>query len=211
MDMDNNFTNFPVNGILPKKETGALSFLQKYPNYDGRNTLIAIFDTGVDPGAPGLQTTSDSKPKIVDLYDATGSGDVDISTVRTVGTNGELVGLTGRSLKIPSNWRNPTGKWRLGVKDLYELCSTTLRDRLKKERKEKLWQPNNDEAVFRAQARLNELNNDTASSKTPKTTEPDSTTSSLEGVSSNVTTSAEASAKDLNEVVVLLKVYILYL
>lgn len=46
---------FPVWGLMPKKETGVVSFLNKYENYDGRDTVIAIFDSGVDPAAEGLK------------------------------------------------------------------------------------------------------------------------------------------------------------
>lgn len=48
-------SQFPTKGILPKDEIEVTTFLKKYPNYDGRGIVVAIFDTGIDVGNEGLR------------------------------------------------------------------------------------------------------------------------------------------------------------
>ena len=37
---------FPVWALQPRIETGATAFMNKFPTFDGRGTVIAIFDSG---------------------------------------------------------------------------------------------------------------------------------------------------------------------
>lgn len=46
---------FPSESLVPKNETGVLNFLKKYPKFNGEGVTIAIFDSGVDPKASGLE------------------------------------------------------------------------------------------------------------------------------------------------------------
>jgi len=129
---------FPSWALQPRKETGAAQFLAKNPEHDGRGIIIAVFDSGIDPAAGGMQLTTDGKQKLIDRYDGSGAGDVDTSTVVEVKEN-QVTGLTGRTLNIPSSFVNPTGKYHLGVKNASDIYPKSLRDRLDKERFDKLW------------------------------------------------------------------------
>ena len=69
-------------GLLPLEATGVTAWRTLHPTYDGRGVLIGILDSGVDPGVAGLQTTSTGQPKILDLRNFSGEGDVALQRVR---------------------------------------------------------------------------------------------------------------------------------
>jgi tripeptidyl-peptidase-2 len=82
-------------GWMPLASTGADTFRTLHPAADGRGVLIAILDTGIDPSAPGLGTTSTGERKILDLRDFSGEGAVALTRVAP---RGDTVEVAGRRL-----------------------------------------------------------------------------------------------------------------
>ncbi len=80
--------------FLPLSATHADQFVEDHPNYDGRGVIIFIFDTGVDPGIDGLQTTTEGKKKIIDVRDLSGTGDVVYALADRVGDELRVNGKT---------------------------------------------------------------------------------------------------------------------
>ncbi|RKO87382.1 subtilase family-domain-containing protein [Blyttiomyces helicus] len=136
------YSEWPVEGLLPKEETQAADFIRT-KGHDGSGVVIAILDTGVDPGAPGLQVTPDGRPKIINLIDCTGAGDVRCSTVVEAAevtlpdgkVARQIKGLSGRTLTIGNDWINPSGKYRLGVKATNDIFPKDVVQRLRTIRK----------------------------------------------------------------------------
>ncbi|MBK8945059.1 MAG: S8 family serine peptidase [Ignavibacteriae bacterium] len=62
--------------FISLRNTGVEKFQQKFPEYDGRGTIILVLDTGVDMGVDGLTTTSTGEIKVIDVQDFTGQGDI---------------------------------------------------------------------------------------------------------------------------------------
>lgn len=116
--------------LIPKREVGADAFLKEHPTWDGRGVVIAVWDTGVDPAAAGLEVTTTGERKIVDILDASGSGDVVTTTKRKPDAGGQLLGLSGRKLALPESVKNPTGEYRLGLKPASELFYTEVLKRV---------------------------------------------------------------------------------
>ena len=132
-------SDFPVNGLLPKAEIGGTQFVAQNNSYDGRGVVVAVFDTGVDPAAEGLQTTTTGAPKIIDVVDASGGDDVDTSTRVSQAPDAEgcytVTGLSGRTLKLGRRASVRRNEFRLGLKRAYDgLFPAPLVERIKAER-----------------------------------------------------------------------------
>ena len=67
-----------VQTFLSITNTGVEEFYKTYPEYDGRETIIIILDTGVDIGVDGLTETSTGEIKFIDVQDFTHQGDVQL-------------------------------------------------------------------------------------------------------------------------------------
>ncbi|XXQ35478.1 Tripeptidyl-peptidase II [Plasmodiophora brassicae] len=98
---------------------------------DDGECVIAILDTGVDPSAQGLQVTSRNRPKIIDLVDCTGAGDIRMAEVEPrepePGFGFVVTGGTGRDLKIPKEWGHlGAKKFRVGFVHAYSLFPKSL-------------------------------------------------------------------------------------
>ncbi len=76
-------------GLMPLRSLGADTFRTQRPTFDGRGVLIAILDGGIDPGVPGLRTTSTGLPKLADLRDFSGEGRIDLVPL-VVGPDGTV-------------------------------------------------------------------------------------------------------------------------
>ncbi|MEO7995067.1 MAG: S8 family serine peptidase, partial [bacterium] len=66
----------PLWSQLSLNTCGVDSFAAAHPTGDGRGVVVAILDCGVELNAHGLETTSDGKPKVIDVRDFTGEGDL---------------------------------------------------------------------------------------------------------------------------------------
>ncbi|MDP4190193.1 MAG: S8 family serine peptidase [Bacteroidota bacterium] len=77
--------------FLDLKPTGVEDFLNKYPKYDGRGTIILILDTGVDMGIDGLKTTPLGQTKMIDVRDFTGQGDIELFDTKLKNEQNEVV------------------------------------------------------------------------------------------------------------------------
>lgn len=67
----------PFTSYLDTWTVGALDFRKAHPEWDGRGVVIAVLDTGVDMGVPGLTHTSTGGVKVIEARDFTGEAVVE--------------------------------------------------------------------------------------------------------------------------------------
>ena len=67
----------PFNSFLDTEATGAAAWKKANPHSDGTGIVIAILDTGVDMGVPGLEETPAGEIKVLEARDFTGEAVVE--------------------------------------------------------------------------------------------------------------------------------------
>ncbi|HET7601708.1 MAG TPA: S8 family serine peptidase [Gemmatimonadales bacterium] len=93
--------------------TGVDRFRSSMPLADGRGVLIAILDTGIDPGIPGLTATSDGRPKLLDLRDFSEEGRIALAPLAPQGDTVIVNGVVLTGMRQVAG--RTTGPWYGGA------------------------------------------------------------------------------------------------
>jgi subtilisin family serine protease len=103
-----------LRGWMPLAATGVPAFRAAHPVWDGRGVLIAILDSGIDPGVAGLDSTSAGRAKLLDLRDFSGEGRIKLLPVAL---QGDTAAIGGRRLAGISRVRAlvAAGPWYGGI------------------------------------------------------------------------------------------------
>jgi len=83
---------------LDRTSMGADVFTRDNPEWDGRGVAIAVVDSGVDVGVPGLLTTTTGEVKVIEARDFTGQGDIALARANWIDgepTHPDEWGVTG--------------------------------------------------------------------------------------------------------------------
>jgi tripeptidyl-peptidase II len=82
--------------LLSRDRVGARDFTRKHPTWDGRGTVVAVLDTGVDMSVPGLLKTTTGETKVIEARDFTGQGVIHLRKPTEAKEGGEPVLKTGK-------------------------------------------------------------------------------------------------------------------
>jgi len=150
--------------LMPKALLGADRFLLEHPEADGRGIRIAIWDQGVSLGAPGLQWTSTGSPKIVQVWDATGSDRIPLTDPVKPDGDHHLIGVSGRELTLPSDCEIQANGVRLGARAMFEYFPGSLNSRLRRTQDDRMnW--DRDQQMDTWEGRIEELESDASKNK----------------------------------------------
>ncbi|HEV2291298.1 MAG TPA: S8 family serine peptidase [Gemmatimonadales bacterium] len=101
-------------GLMPLASSGVTSFRREHPIWDGRGVLIAILDSGIDPGQGGLSLTTTDEPKLLDLRDFSGEGRIALTPVMPAGDSVIVAGHVLRGFGRVRTFNN-AGPWYAGT------------------------------------------------------------------------------------------------
>ena len=142
-------------GLVPKSiDTQADVFLAARPACDGAGVVVAILDTGVDPGAMGMQRTRPTPPQ--------GARSCRRDEARGMSTRARaqrpvapacVEGLSGRKLHLGA-WDNPSGNYKLGLAKGYSLFPKSL---VKQRERKARWDLQQRQAINNLQVELSAL------------------------------------------------------